>query len=165
MEKLPNLFRQFIATLPTDTIIQNGTLNMNTKTFTADELSQLTDLPKRTIRYYIQLGLVDRPIGETKAAYYVDTHLDQLLRVKNLTEAKVPLERIRQVMDGEVEPPPTSTRKPGSIEVKTHLYVIPGVEIQISAEEAGMSPEQVRMLLKEVLAATERVMKKDSGES
>jgi DNA-binding transcriptional MerR regulator len=108
---------------------------------------------------------VDRPIGETKAAYYVDTHLDQLLRVKNLTEAKVPLERIRQVMDGEAEAPPTSTRKPGSIEVKTHLYVMPGVEIQISAEEAGMSPEQVRMLLKEVMAATERVMKKDSGES
>jgi phenylpyruvate tautomerase PptA (4-oxalocrotonate tautomerase family) len=42
---------------------------------------------------------------------------------------------------------------------------MPGVEIQISAEEAGMSPEQVRMLLKEVMAATERVMKKDSGES
>jgi DNA-binding transcriptional MerR regulator len=68
-------------------------------------LSQLTDIPKRTIRYYIQLGLVDRPIGETKAAHYVDTHLDQLLRVKKLTEAKVPLERIRQVMDGEAEAP------------------------------------------------------------
>ena len=88
---------------------------MNTKTFTADELSQLTDIPKRTIRYYIQLGLVDRPIGETKAAHYVDTHLDQLLRVKKLTEAKVPLERIRQVMDGETEAPSTSTRKPGSM--------------------------------------------------
>ena len=138
---------------------------MNTKTFTADELSQLTDIPKRTIRYYIQLGLVDRPIGETKAAHYVDTHLDQLLRVKKLTEAKVPLERIRQVMDGETEAPPTSTRKPGSMEVKTHLHVMPGVEIQISAEEAGMSPEQIRMLLKEVMAVTERVMKKDNGES
>ncbi len=87
------------------------------------------------------------PIGETKAAHYVDTHLDQLLRVKKLTEAKVPLERIRQVMDGEAEAPPTSTRKPGSMEVKTHLHVMPGVEIQISAEEAGMSPEQIRMLL------------------
>ena len=68
-------------------------------------------------------------------------------------------------MDGEAEAPPTSTRKPGSIEVKTHLYVMPGVEIQISAEEAGMSPEQIRMLLKEVMAATQRVMNKDDGES
>ena len=138
---------------------------MNAKTYSASELSLLTDIPKRTIRYYIQLGLVDRPVGETKAAYYVDTHLEQLLRVKNLTEAKVPLERIRQVMNGESEVPPTSIRKPGSIEVKTHLYVMPGVELQISAEETGMSPEQIRLLLKEVLAAAERVMKKDNGES
>jgi hypothetical protein len=68
-------------------------------------------------------------------------------------------------MDGEAEAPPTSTRKPGSMEVKTHLYVMPGVEIQISAEEAGMSPEQIRRLLKEVMAAAERVTKRDNGES
>jgi DNA-binding transcriptional MerR regulator len=135
---------------------------MSTKTFTADELSLLTDIPKRTIRYYIQLGLVDRPIGETKAAHYVDTHLDQLLRVKKLTEAKVPLERIRQVMDGEAEAPPTSARKPGSVDVKTHLYVMPGVEIQISAAEAGMSPEQIRALIKEVMEAAQRVMRRDN---
>ncbi len=137
---------------------------MTTKTFTANELSQLTDIPKRTVRYYIQLGLVDRPIGETKAAYYVDTHLDQLLRVKRLTEDKVPLERIRQVMNGEVEAPPISTRKPGSIEVKTHVHVLPGVEIQISPELSGLSPEQIRMLLKEVMAATQRVLKKESNQ-
>ncbi len=137
---------------------------MTTKTFTANELSQLTDIPKRTVRYYIQLGLVDRPIGETKAAYYVDTHLDQLIRVKRLTEDKVPLERIRQVMNGEVEAPPISTRKPGSIEVKTHVHVLPGVEIQISPELSGLSPEQIRMLLKEVMAATQRVLKKESNQ-
>ncbi len=84
---------------------------MNPKTFTADELSHLTGLPKRTIRYYIQLGLVDRPIGETKAAHYIDTHLDQLLRVKKLTEAKVPLERVRQVMAGETDAPPAPDPK------------------------------------------------------
>ncbi len=137
---------------------------MTTKTFTANELSQLTDIPKRTVRYYIQLGLVDRPIGETKAAYYVDTHLDQLIRVKRLTEDKVPLERIRQVMNGEVEAPPISTRKPGSIEVKTHVHVLPGVEIQISPELSGLSPEQIRMLLKVVMAATQRVLNKENNE-
>ncbi len=137
---------------------------MYTKIFSLDELSQLTDFPKRTIRYYIQLGLIDRPIGETKAAHYVDTHLDQLLRVKKLSDAKVSLERIRQVMGGEAEAPPPNERKPGSVEVKTHLYVMPGVEIQISAQEAGMSPEQIRMLLKEVMAVAQRVVKKDNSD-
>jgi DNA-binding transcriptional MerR regulator len=136
---------------------------MNTQTFTADELSQLTDIPKRTIRYYIQLGLVDRPIGETKAAHYIDAHLNQLLRIKRLTEARVPLERIRQVMDGASEAPPTSTRRPGSLEVKTHLHVMPGIEIQISAEEAGMSPEQLRMFVKEVMVLAQKVTQQPSG--
>ncbi len=130
---------------------------MNPKTFTADELSHLTGLPKRTIRYYIQLGLVDRPIGETKAAHYIDTHLDQLLRVKKLTEAKVPLERVRQVMAGETDAPPPQTQKPGTVQVKTHLHVLPGIELQISAGEAGMTPEQIRMLFKEVMAAAEKI--------
>jgi DNA-binding transcriptional MerR regulator len=62
---------------------------MSEKTFTLDELCTLTDLTKRTVRYYMQLGLVERPIGETRAAHYTSRHLDQLLRVKQLTEAGV----------------------------------------------------------------------------
>jgi len=64
---------------------------MEHKTYSIDDLCQLTNLPKRTVRYYIQLGLVDRPVGETKGAHYLDGHLDQLLRVKKMTEARVPL--------------------------------------------------------------------------
>jgi DNA-binding transcriptional MerR regulator len=131
---------------------------MTNNTYSADDLSQLADIPKRTLRYYIQLGLVDRPIGETKAAHYLDTHLDQLLRIRKLTEARVPLDRIRQVLAGQVEASVETTRSPGSIEVKTHFYVRPGVEIQISPQVAGMSPEQIRALFKEVMAATERII-------
>ncbi len=57
---------------------------MSDKTFTLDELCTLTDLTKRTVRYYMQMGLVERPIGETRAAHYTSGHLDQLLRVKQL---------------------------------------------------------------------------------
>lgn len=139
---------------------------MSAKTFSLDELSQLTEIPKRTIRYYIQLGLVDRPVGETRAAHYMTTHLDQLLRVKKLAESRVPLERIRQVLDGKGEIQPVlSIKKPGTLEVKTHLHVMPGVEIQISPEEARLTPEQIRALLREVLVATDRVMNRNNGES
>ena len=37
---------------------------MSEKSFTLDELCTLTDLTKRTVRYYMQMGLVERPIGE-----------------------------------------------------------------------------------------------------
>ena len=135
---------------------------MSDKSFTLDELCTLTDLTKRTVRYYMQLGLVERPIGETRAAHYTSRHLDQLLRVKQLTEAGVSLERIREVMAGGDTPVPTRQRRPGSIEVRSHLFVAPGLEIQISPEEAGMTPEQVRTFVREVMQAAERVMRKDN---
>lgn len=135
---------------------------MSEKTFTLDELCTLTDLTKRTVRYYMQLGLVERPIGETRAAHYTSRHLEQLLRVKQLTDAGVSLERIREVMAGGDTPVPTRQRRPGSIEVRSHLFVAPGLEIQISPEEAGMTPEQVRAFVREVMQAAERVMRKDN---
>ena len=135
---------------------------MTEKTFTLDELCTLTDLTKRTVRYYMQMGLVERPVGETRAAHYTSRHLDQLLRVKQLTEAGVSLERIREVMAGGDTPVPTRQRRPGSIEVRSHLFVAPGLEIQISPEEAGMTPEQVRAFVREVMQAAERVMRKDN---
>ena len=136
------------------------TQNMDSKTYSIDELCVITNLPKRTVRYYIQLGLVDRPIGETKAAHYLSKHLDQLLRVKKLTEARVPLDQIRQLIEaGEDEVVSTSRRQPGSLQVKTHLYISPGIELLISAEESGLKPEQMRDLLKTVMRETERILK------
>ena len=129
---------------------------MTEKTFTLDELCTLTDLSKRTVRYYMQLGLAERPVGETRAARYTGRHLDQLLRVKQLTDAGVSLERIREVMAGADSPVPALRQRPGSIEVRSHLYVAPGLEIQISPQEAGMSPEQVRTFVREVMAAAQR---------
>jgi DNA-binding transcriptional MerR regulator len=94
---------------------------MEPKTFSLDDLCTLTDFSKRTVRYYMQLGLVDRPIGETRSAHYLEVHVDQLLRIKKLTDAGVSLERIREVLAGEESPVPARQRKPGSIEVKSHL--------------------------------------------
>ena len=134
---------------------------MTTKTFTLDELCALTDLPKRTVRYYMQIGLVDRPIGETRAAHYLSRHLEQLLRIRQLTEAGVSLERIREVLAGGDTPVPVRQRRPGAIEVRSHLYVAPGIELQISPEEAGMSPEQVRVLIGAVMQAFQTIKEKN----
>lgn len=133
---------------------------MDTKTYTLDELCLLTDFTKRTVRYYIQLGVVDRPVGETRAAHYLQRHLEQLLQIKKLTDAGISLERVKEVMSGAEVSVPLFKKRPGSIDVKTHLYVMPGVELQISPQESGLSPEQVRALVKEVMRATDLVLNK-----
>ena len=138
--------------------------HMESQTFSLAELCTLTDFSKRTVRYYMQLGLVDRPIGETRSAHYLDVHLEQLLRIKKLTDAGVSLERIREVLAGEEPPVPARQRKPGSIEVKSHLFIAPGVELQISPEEADLSPEQVRELIKAIMVTAQQVLQSKETE-
>ena len=127
------------------------------KTFSLDELCTLTDLPKRTVRYYMQMGLVDRPIGETRAAHYLTAHLDQLLKVKQLSDAGISLERIAEIQNGEELPVPAKPKKPGDIQVRSHIHVAPGIELQISPEEADMSPEQIRALVKAVMKTIQEI--------
>jgi DNA-binding transcriptional MerR regulator len=127
------------------------------KTFSLDELCTLTDLPKRTVRYYMQMGLVDRPIGETRAAHYLAAHLDQLLKVKQLSDAGISLERIAEIQNGEELPIPAMPKRPGDIQVKSHVHVAPGIELQISPEEADMSPEQIRALVKAVMKTIQEI--------
>ena len=120
--------------------------------FTLDELCTLADCPKRTVRYYVQLGLVDRPVGETRAARYGRSHLEQLLQIRKLTESGVSLERIRDVLGGNAPPVPPKARAPGSVQVRSHVWVAPGVELQIDPQEAGLPPEDLHSFVQAVMS-------------
>lgn len=118
-----------------------------------NDLCVLADLPIRTVRYYIQIGLVDRPEGETRAARYGPRHLEQLLQIRKWTEAGVSLERIRELLQGEVAVVPPRPRAPGSIEVCSHLTIADGIELVIEPGRAGLTPKQVRALVRGVMEA------------
>ena len=122
-----------------------------TQQFTLSELCILADLPVRTLRYYVQNGLVDHPEGETRAARYGPRHLEQALLLKKWTAAGLSLERIRELLNGEEPAVPPRTRAAGSIEVCSHLTVTDGLEVVISPGRAGLSPEQVRQFVKGVM--------------
>ncbi len=127
------------------------------KTFALDELEQLTGLSRRTIRYYIELGLLPRPIGETRAAFYTWKHLQQLLEIRRLTEEGLSLERVRQRL---ANPGTLAAMTPvPSIDVRSHLILGPGVEIVIEPGAAQLSPEQLRRFMRETLDALARVRK------
>jgi len=128
---------------------------MNT-TYTLDQLCALTDMTKRTVRYYMQLGLVDRPVGETRAAHYTARHLEQLLQIRKLADAGVSLERIREVLAGAESPVPDRARQPGAISVMSHVFIAPGVELQIDPQAARLSPEQLRAFVRTVLTEWEK---------
>ena len=130
-------------------------------TYTLDELASLAGLPPRTVRYYIQLGLVDRPEGETRAARYGTRHVEQLLQVRKWSEAGVSLERIGEILAGEPPAVPPKPRAPGTVEVWSHLVLADGVELTLEPSRAGLSPEQVRAFHRGALALYRDITNKD----
>ena len=84
--------------------------NTTNPSYPLADLCVLADLTPRTVRYYVQIGLVDRPEGETRAARYGPQHLEQLLLIKKWTAAGISLERIRDLLKGEEAPIPARSK-------------------------------------------------------
>lgn len=120
-------------------------------TYQLSELCALVDLPIRTVRYYVQQGLVDRPEGETRAARYGQKHLDQLLLIKKWTAAGLSLDRIRELLAGADAAVPERKSRRGTLEVVSRLHIVDGVELVIEPSRAGLTPELVRELSREVM--------------
>ncbi len=118
--------------------------------YTLEELTGLCGLTRRTIRYYIQIGLVARPLGERKAAYYSEAHLERLLRVKRLTAEGFSLERVRALLLAP-EAVPAPAPQPGQVSVRTHVFLTNGVELAIDPAQAGLSAEQLRALARTII--------------
>lgn len=119
---------------------------------TLAELCTLADLPPRTVRYYVQIGLVDRPQGETRAARYSTRQLEQLLLIKKWTAAGLSLDRIRDLLQGDEPPVAPRPRAPGSVEVRSHIHIADGIDVVIEPGRAGLSPEQLRQFLAGAMA-------------
>ncbi len=120
---------------------------------TLADLCVLTGLTPRTVRYYVQIGLVDRPTGETRAARYGSRQVEQLLLIKKWSEAGLALERIRELLHGQTPAAPPRAPAPGHVAVCSHVLVADGVELVIDPGRAGLSPEQLRAFVRAVMDA------------
>lgn len=117
-----------------------------------EQLAAAADVPLRTARFYIQKGLLARPHGSTRSAWYDAGHLETLLRIRKWSEAGLSLARIAELLSsGDATAPPR--RAPGAIEVRTHIHLADGLELVITPDQARLSPEQLRALIRAVLEA------------
>ena len=118
-----------------------------------DDLASLTGVTARTVRFYIQQGLVSRPEGAKRGAFYVQRHVEQLLMIRRWTDAGLSLDRIRELVAGAPADPPPRAVKAGSVEVWSRVTLADGIEIHLEPGRAGLSPEQVRALVRAVTEA------------
>lgn len=63
------------------------------------ELADRAGVSIRTVRYYIQQGLLPRPEARGPGAHYTEEHLDRLLLIKRLQKEHLPLAEIRRAID------------------------------------------------------------------
>lgn len=122
-------------------------------TLSFDELCAAVDLPTRKVRYYIQLGVVDRPDGTTRWATYTTRHVAQLLSIKKWQAAGLSLERIRELLHGDPDDLPPKRQPPGTVEVWSRLVIAPGIELNVEAGVSGLSPEELRNFFRKVMSA------------
>lgn len=142
-----------------------GAMKKHGLQFTLDELCALVEMNKRKVRYYIQKGLVDRPEGSGKGAFYAHRHVEQLLTIRKWKDAGLSLERIQELLGREPQEedasdrlvPPPRPKKPGSVEVWSHLYIADGVDLHIEPQRSGLTPEQVRALCQAIMHAYKQI--------
>ncbi|MDR2430314.1 MAG: helix-turn-helix domain-containing protein [Puniceicoccales bacterium] len=125
--------------------------------FTMEELATLAACPRRTVRYYVQSGLLEPPEGAGRAAHYTGVHLAALLQIKKLAAGGVSLERIREILRGGDVPVPPRNRRPGEVEVRSHIFIAPGIELQIASDDTRATPEQIRAFARAAADAAQRI--------
>ena len=129
---------------------------------TLSEVCEMTGVSQRNVRYYIQEGLVDRPEGIGRGARYSGKHMSQLIMINYWKAEGLSLQRIRdllQAKDSKSLPPPRGNT--GGIEVWSHIHVKDGVELHIQPGKAGLSPEQLRMLQRQLVQALDDIQNKE----
>ncbi len=99
---------------------------MKNKKYTIEQLSELTGYTRRTIRYYIQQGLLEPPAGRGRGGFYYDSHLHKLQEIRANQEQGIKLAAIQELTKTDLENTPESVR-----DIWVRYPIIPGIEIHI----------------------------------
>lgn len=134
-------------------------MNAPATDYSLDELAAAAGLSRRTVRYYIQIGLLEKAEGETRAARYSPRHLESLAAIRRWSEQGLSLERIRALIARAEDAPAEVARTPGTVEVWSRIHLADGLELQLDSSRAGLTPDQVRRFAKLALQALETARK------
>jgi DNA-binding transcriptional MerR regulator len=119
---------------------------MERKTYTIEELGELTGYSRRTIRYYVQECLIDPPAGRGRGGYYYDSHIQQLLQIKSFQEKGIGITAMVALMKKETK----ATVEPvlPSREVMIRYEIVPGIEVNISREMEIKEPRKILEIIR-----------------
>jgi DNA-binding transcriptional MerR regulator len=124
--------------------------------YTIDDLSALSGYPRRTIRYYIEISLIEPPAGRGRGGFYNDSHLTKLKQIRELQNKGIGLASITNMLksgDVPIEEP--------SRDVWVRHEIIPGIELSVRLDRA----ERDRKKINEIIILARAIAKEEGGES
>lgn len=111
-----------------------------------EDLAERGGVSRRTVRYYIQRGLLPPPHGLGRGKHYTEAHLAMLVRIKELQEAAVPLETIAAQLHAPAEPVAASSSAPEPLQSSwTRIAVAPDLELHVRGRR--LSEEQLHKVV------------------
>ena len=115
--------------------------------YSIQDLADLADVSRRTVRYYVQEGLIPAPLGVGRGPHYGQAHLDRLLQVKELQSSGRTLDEIRADVDGGAERRVVkeAVALPDR-SVWRRLQLSPGIEIHVEHHITLPGPNRLREL-------------------
>lgn len=125
---------------------------MTSKKLTIDELEEKSGVSARTIRYYIQMGLLPPPVGPRRDARYDKRHTDGLAEIRRRQRDGALLEEIKASTSLALAARPQATVSPIAPEI-VRLAPKPGVEVLLSDEALARAARFTRPDLEKRLAA------------
>lgn len=72
---------------------------MKTAELTIEDLANQSGLPLRTLRFYIQEGILQGPDTRGKFARYSQQHLDRIELIRRLKDLRTPIQEIKQMLE------------------------------------------------------------------
>jgi DNA-binding transcriptional MerR regulator len=116
-----------------------------------EELAALGGVSRRTVRYYVQEGLLPAPLGVGRGRHYGSGHLERLHRVKALQEQGLSLDDVRRELErgtGRGRPASAASREEPAVarSAWTRLEIVPGLELHVSGERRLPPPGRLREL-------------------
>ena len=124
-----------------------GQGNRDERCYRIEELAELGGVTRRTVRYYVQRGLLPTPLGTGRGPHYTQAHLERLIHIRQLQETGVPLAEITAQLDGVPRMPVSVPEVPPERSTWMRFVLADGVELHVRTGAASFQPSQLARLV------------------
>jgi DNA-binding transcriptional MerR regulator len=118
--------------------------------FSIGELADCSGTSRRSIRFYVQRGLLQPPLGLGRGRHYGSEHHARLQEIQKLQAAGHSLDAIKRILDGDLAPAAEKARaytarvaRGMAVELWTKIHLADGAELQLDTAKHPLNVDQL----------------------